>query len=102
MGRFVNGYSSAGGRWAVRSVCCEEGPADGVEGHGEDGEDERDESPARAEGRDDHGGPTTGGIMKRCSLAPSWLSSWLEVEKPRGALQWECCTRGYGRGMFPR
>ena len=76
MGRFVDGYSSAGRRWAVRSVCCEEGPTDGVEGQGEDGEDEGDESPARAEGRDDHGGPATGGIMKRCSLAPSAFELW--------------------------
>lgn len=55
---FIGGCSSLGGRWAVRGVGCEEGPADGVEGHGKDGEDEGDEGPAGAEGWKDHVGPT--------------------------------------------
>lgn len=71
VGGFIDGYSSFGGRWTVGGVCCEERPADGVQGHGEDGEDEGDESPAGAEGGDHHGGPRAGGFMKNnylCSM----------------------------------
>lgn len=57
VGGFIDGYGSFGGRWTVRGVGSEERSADGVEGHGEDGEDEGDESPAGAEGGDHHSGP---------------------------------------------
>ena len=53
---FADGFCHDRWRWAVGGVCCEEGPADCVEG--EDGEDEGDESPSGAEGGDDHGGGT--------------------------------------------
>ena len=75
-GNFVNRFCCSGGRrGAVGRVCCEEGPADGVEGQGEDGEDEGDESPAGAEGGDDHGGRRVGLVMKDSLDAPSMLSS---------------------------
>lgn len=71
VGWFIDGYSSFGGRWTVGGVGCKERSANGVESHGEDGEDKGDESPAGAEGGNHHGGPTAGGIMKRnyrCSI----------------------------------
>ena len=71
---FVDGCSCLGSRWAVRGVCCEEGPADSVEGHGEEGEEDGDEGPAGAEGGKDHLGPTTGRMLR---LKASWL--WKQV-----------------------
>ena len=58
---FIEGYVSFGGRWTVGGVGSEERSADGVKSHGEDGEDEGDESPAGAEGGDYHGGSNAGG-----------------------------------------
>lgn len=70
---------------AVGRVCCEEGPSNGVEGQGEDGEDERDESPAGAEGGDDHGGRKAGQVMKDSLGSPSTLISWMmAIERPLG------------------
>lgn len=51
---FVNGVCSRGEGWAVGCVCCQEGPADAVDGQGEDGEDEGYEGPAGAEGWKNH------------------------------------------------
>lgn len=81
VGGFIDWYSSFGGRWAVGGVCREERPADGVQGHGEDGEDEGDESPAGAEGGDHHGGPTAGGVMKHNYLCSIICNLMIGVEK---------------------
>lgn len=56
LGSLVDRLRSSEERRAVGGIGCEERSANGVEGHGEDGEDEGDESPAGAEGGDDHGG----------------------------------------------
>ena len=72
---FVYWFCSGWERGTVGGVCCEEGSAHCVEGHGEDGEDEGDESPAGVEGRDDHGGRKWfGEVMKHSLGTPLMLA----------------------------
>ena len=73
---FVHGFCSGWGRWAVGGICCEQGSADRVEGHSEDGEDEGDESPAGVERGDDHGGREVfGEVMRHGFGTPLMLAS---------------------------
>ena len=74
MGSFVDGLCSRKRRWAVRGIGSEERVTNCVDNYGEDGENEGDESPARAEGGDDHGGRRIEQVMKHSFGAPSVLN----------------------------